>query len=125
MSARAKLIAGQAGVVAILIAIAYFVFLKGDDPGSLSGIDAPGGDVQVEAPEPDTGKSERRAPDNQASRPGADRARPAGAGPGASPASGASRTVTATRPPSDDQYSDTVQALEAKLKSGGASINAP
>src|SRR5687768_17363093 len=48
LSGRGSLIAGQAAIVAVLIALAYGTFLQDDEPGPLSGIDAPGPQGQLD-----------------------------------------------------------------------------
>jgi hypothetical protein len=117
MSGRHRLIAGQAAVVAVLIAIAWAIFLRGGDSGTLSGIDAPGGPQALET---DGGKGNGVGPGGGAGGNGGG-AGGGGLGGGGGPSVGAPAASIVSTPgggrtkPTDDQYGDVVTLLKQRL----------
>jgi hypothetical protein len=116
MSGRGRLIAGQAAIVAVLIAVVWATLLRGGDSGTLSGIDAPGGPQALET---DGGKGNGRG---SGGRNAGDAGQASGVSGGAGgPAGGAAvatldgTTGGATTSPTDEQYGDTVVLLKRRL----------
>jgi len=122
---RVLAIAAQVATVAALVFVVYSSLLRPGEPGPLRGIEAPGSEERIEAPEEaePNPRSQNRGGDPEAGRPGR-------AGPGASPGGQGERGASpAGAPPSEagapgpptptqDQYGDAVDAVFGKIASG-------
>jgi hypothetical protein len=120
MSRRALIIGAQAVAVGLLVLVVYATLLRPDDPGTLSSIEAPGG----EPPRADVragDKRDRDDPDatpnaNGTARTGTERAGGAVVGVLAAPGGSVGPAAAGTTPP-DEQYDDTIAALLARVAS--------
>jgi hypothetical protein len=127
MSRRTLIIGAQAVAVGLLVLVVYATFLRPDDPGTLSGIEAPGGespraDVRVgdqrDRDEHDVTPNDKNAGATRTARTTTKRTGGAVAGASAFPSGSIGPPAAGTAPP-DDQYDDTVATLLAKVTSAG------
>ncbi|HYH61512.1 MAG TPA: hypothetical protein VD766_06565 [Solirubrobacterales bacterium] len=121
MSGRYRTVALQAVGVAAIAAIIFIAFLRPDEPGDLSGIDAPGGEEQpvVSSPPDDKPKkSGKRGNERGANDKGPSQGSAGGNGerngPGGTGTSDEDDTFDGDTPP-DDQYDDLVTRLLSRV----------
>ena len=120
---RRLIVGGQAAAVAVLVVVVYLTLLRPDGPGTLRGIEAPGGESTSRV---DTAPTDRQSRATRGSGRGDGGAGGAAAGGasvlGGTPGGPFSVPAQADTPllPGDDQYADSVKALLDKLASGGS-----
>jgi hypothetical protein len=119
MSRQGRLLAGQAVLSALILIVVYVTLLRPEGGGSLSGVETPDGSL------PAPGQTGQQREDRE----GGDRSR-RGAGPGATtpgilgpgvlegqpPPTGV--PDTGIEQPADDQYTDSLGQLRARLAAG-------
>jgi hypothetical protein len=121
MSRQGRTLAGQAVLSALILIVVYVTLLRPEDGGSLVGVEAPGGSLGTPAK---SREEQRSLPTRDSSNAGRGRASEASAA-AVQPSSGepppGSDPVGSVMQPPDDQYSDTLSQLRARLASGGSS----
>jgi hypothetical protein len=127
-SRRGRLIAGQAAIVAVLIAIAWATLLQGGDSDTLSGIDAPGPSLDLDSRDVGDGKGKKGGA-GDGRRGGSGNGQ--GQGGGGNGGSGGGASLADAGPagletgsggpgttPAGSQYSDTLSLLKDELGLG-------
>jgi len=115
-SRRGRLIAGQAAIVAVLIAIVYGTFLQDNEPGPLSGIDAPGPQAQLDDDRKHGGDGAGGDGGTGGGVGGGAGGGAGGAGDGGAGGAGSGpASLAGTTTPTDRQYSDTLSLLKEQL----------
>lgn len=118
MSGRYRTVALQAVGVAVIAAIVFIAFLRPDEPGDLSGIDAPGGEEQPIVNSPPDDKSKKpgdRSNGNNRRGNGQGQSQGSARGDGEQTGNGGDATsdddAFGGDTPPDDQYDDLVTRL--------------
>ena len=118
MSRQGRLLAGQAVLSALILIVVYVTLLRPEGGGSLSGVETPNGSL------PTTGQTNQQRADRAAG----DGSRPSARG--AATAADTTQGVVGTQPlptgvpvtgieePTDDQYTDSLGQLRARLAAG-------
>ncbi|MGI9020012.1 MAG: hypothetical protein ACR2G3_04800 [Solirubrobacterales bacterium] len=126
---RRRIVSVQAAAVALLVMLVYLTLLRPESHGPLRGIQAPGGETQVNAgPDPDHDADRRDARARGAATPSAGGALTLSVGGALTLSAGVSEPGGATpgdvpptlvrNTPTDDQYTDSVEALLRKVGAG-------
>jgi hypothetical protein len=115
MSRQRRPLAGQAVLSALILIVVYVTLLRPEGGGSLSRVETPGGSLPTPGQATGQDRADREAGDRSRR---ADRAIATTPGVLGNPALPTGVTVTGIEKPADDQYTDTLGELRARLGAG-------
>jgi hypothetical protein len=117
MSRQGRILTGQAVLSALILIVVYVTLLRPEGGGSLSGVEAPNGTVPPagQGQQPQERQAQRQPGDDSNARNRTARTTPGALETPAVPDAGA---VTTIEQPTDDQYTDSLGKLRARLGSG-------